>query len=216
MNKECECIPDACACAANKDRPAHKLPFAMSASAEPDLVMPTVSYDAQDTESGSENQPLVRVPDDVHLSSSVRGGRSASRLVKENLLLILTILSVVVGITVGLSVHVAQPGRVCIEIIALPGELFLRMLKMLILPLIIFSLMAGLGSLDTRVAGALGWRTVVYYLTTTVLAVLLGLTLVMVIRPGARGTVKKPCDNSTFSVQGHELETLDAILDLLR
>ena len=90
------------------------------------------------------------------------------------------------------------------------------MLKMLILPLIIFSLMAGLGSLDTRVAGALGWRTVAYYFTTTILAIVLGLILVMVIRPGARGRVDKPCDNSTFSVQGHELETLDAILDLLR
>ena len=48
--------------------------------------------------------------------------------------------------------HAAHPGRVAVEIIALPGELFLRMLKMPILPLIIFSLMAGLGSLDTRVA----------------------------------------------------------------
>ena len=122
-----------------------------------------------------------------------------------------SVVSVVVGIIVGLSVHAAHPGRVAGEIIALPGELFLRMLKMPI-----FSLMAGLGSLDTRVAGALGWRTVVYYLTTTTIAVLLGLSLVMVIRPGERGRVGKPCDNSSFSVQGHELETLDAILDLLR
>ena len=74
-----------------------------------------------------------------------------------------------------------------VELLSLPGELFLRMLKMLILPLIMFSLMAGLGSLDTKVAGALGWRTVLYYMTTTLIAVVLGLTLVMVIQPGGRG-----------------------------
>ena len=174
--------------------------------------MSTVTYDPQDTESGSESQPLVT----VDVSSRQRWLRRAGHCTKDNLLLILTVVSVVVGIIVGLSVHAAHPGRVAVEIIALPGELFLRMLKMLILPLIIFSLMAGLGSLDTRVAGALGWRTVVYYLTTTTIAVLLGLSLVMVIRPRERGRVGKPCDNSSFSVQGHELETLDAILDLLR
>ena len=36
------------------------------------------------------------------------------------------------------------------------------------------------------------------------------------LRPGERGRVGKPCDNSSFSLQGHKLETLDAILDLLR
>ena len=164
---------------------------------------------------GSESQPLVTV-DVSSRQRSVRWLRRAGHWTKDNLLLILTVVSVVVGIIVGLSVHAAHPGRVAVEIISLPGELFLRMLKMLILPLIIFSLMAGLGSLDTRVAGALGWRTVVYYLTTTTIAVLLGLSLVKGIRPGERGRVGKPCDNSSFSVQGHELETLDAILDLLR
>ena len=135
---------------------------------------------------------------------------------RNNLLLILTLISVVAGIILGISIHQAQPGRVWVELLALPGELFLRMLKMLILPLIIFSLMAGLGSLDTRIAGTLGWRTVTYYLTTTVVAVFLGLTLVLVIGPGRRGNVDKPCDNSSFSVEGHELDTLDAVLDLLR
>ena len=152
----------------------------------------TVTYDPQDTESGSESQPLVTV-DVSSRQRSVRWLRRAGHWTRDNLLLILTVVSVVVGIIVGLSVHAAHPGRVAVEIIALPGELFLRMLKMLILPLIIFS--AGLGSLDTRVAGALGWRTVVYYLTTTTIAVLLGLSLVMVIRPGERGRVDKPCDN---------------------
>ena len=184
--------------------------------------MSTVTYDLQANESPSESQsegqsesqPLVS--DDVSSYRRVRWLRTVGRWTNDNRLLILTVLSVLVGIVVGLCVRQAHPGRVAVELLSLPGELFLRMLKMLILPLIMFSLMAGLGSLDTKVAGALGWRTVLYYMTTTLIAVVLGLTLVMVIQPGGRGKVDKPCDNSTFSVQGHELETLDAILDLMR
>ena len=183
------------------------------------MKMSATAYDPKATESESENQPLVPLSEPADVSPRKRGVRwlrAAGQWGKENLLLILTVLSVLAGIIIGLSVREAHPGRVAMELISLPGELFLRMLKMLILPLIMFSLMAGLGSLDVRVAGALGWRTVLYYLTTTVAAIVLGLTLVLVIRPGERGRVDKPCDNSSFSVHGHELETLDAILDLLR
>ena len=141
---------------------------------------------------------------------------TTGRWARNNLLLIATFLSVVLGVVLGVSIHQAQPSRVWIELLSFPGELFLRMLKMLILPLIIFSLMAGLGSLDTKLAGSLGWKMVAYYLTTTVMAVVLGLALVMAIRPGERGNVMKPCDNSTVSVSGHHLETLDSILDLIR
>lgn len=179
--------------------------------------MSTSVYDPLAAESDSENQPLVPASTDGILHKRLVGWlKSVGKWSRENLLLLLTILSVVVGIIIGVSVHPAHPDRVAIELIAFPGELFLRMLKMLILPLLIFSLMAGLGSLDTKVAGALGWRTVVYYFCTTVLAVILGLILVLSIRPGARGSVEKPCDNSSLSVQRHQLETIDAVLDLLR
>ena len=88
--------------------------------------MSTVTYDPQDTESGSESQPLVTV-DVSSRQHSVRWLRRAGHCIN-----VLTVVSVVVGIIVGLSVHAAHPGRVAVEIIALPGELFLRMLKMLI------------------------------------------------------------------------------------
>ena len=73
--------------------------------------MSTVTYDPQDTESGSESQPLVTV-DVSSRQRSVRWLRRAGHWTKDNLLLILTVVSVVVGIIVGLSVHAAHPGRV--------------------------------------------------------------------------------------------------------
>ena len=72
-----------------------------------------------------------------------------------NLLLLLTIASVFVGVALGVGLREAHPGRLAQELIALPGEIFLRMLKMLILPLIVFSLIAGLGSLDAKVGNTL-------------------------------------------------------------
>lgn len=65
------------------------------------------------------------------------------------------------------------------------GEFFLRCLKMLIVPLILFSMITGVASLgDVRRLGRPGMTTIAYYLTTTAIAVLLGIILVNVIQPG--------------------------------
>lgn len=66
------------------------------------------------------------------------------------------------------------------------GTLFLNALKMTIIPLIIASIISGIGSLgDIRQLGRLGGFTVIYYTLTTALAVLTGLIVVNWIQPGA-------------------------------
>ncbi len=65
------------------------------------------------------------------------------------------------------------------------GEIFLRLLKLVAVPLVAVSVIRGVASLsDIRQLGSLGVRTLLLYLTTTVVAVTLGLLLVNVIRPG--------------------------------
>ena len=54
------------------------------------------------------------------------------------------------------------------------GDLFLRMLKSLILPLIISSLISAIGSLDLSLSGRIGARAIAYYMITTIFAVILG------------------------------------------
>ena len=138
-----------------------------------------------------------------------------------NLLLLLTAGSVLVGFIIGVSVREVDIDRdtysfeLLVELLSFPGEVFLRMLKMLILPLIVFSLLAGLGSLETKVAGTLGWKTVLYYMCTTFLAVVLGLIVVNIIRPGGRQEIFE-CDNSTLHGSGNDLKVVDTILDLIR
>jgi DAACS family dicarboxylate/amino acid:cation (Na+ or H+) symporter len=65
------------------------------------------------------------------------------------------------------------------------GQIFLRMLFMVVVPLVFTSLALGVASLgDVRRIGRIGMRTLVFFLATTALAVTLGLILVNVIRPG--------------------------------
>ena len=134
---------------------------------------------------------------------------------KANMLLLLTILSVIIGLFLGLVIRTGEPSELAQQIIAFPGEIFLRALKMIILPLIVFSLIAGLGSLDIKVAGALGIRTIIYYATTTVLAVILGLILVLSIKPGSVHMPSNDCNNNTH-IATNTLDIIDSIFDLMR
>lgn len=65
------------------------------------------------------------------------------------------------------------------------GDLFLKALLMLVVPLVMASIIVGVSGLgDVRRLGGLGVRTLVYFLTTTGLAVLIGIVLVTTIQPG--------------------------------
>ena len=90
------------------------------------------------------------------------------------------LIAIVLGVAVGLLL-----GEKTVHI-KIVGDLFIRLLKMIIIPLILASMVAGIVSLgDVRKLGRIGIRTFLYYTATTLLAVLVGLVLVNVIRPGA-------------------------------
>ncbi len=67
----------------------------------------------------------------------------------------------------------------------LAGDLFLRMLKMVSVPLIIASLLSGVVGLGhAERLGKMFGRTLLYYLSTSLLAIVIGLLMVNLIRPG--------------------------------
>ncbi|MFH2001201.1 MAG: dicarboxylate/amino acid:cation symporter [Planctomycetota bacterium] len=65
------------------------------------------------------------------------------------------------------------------------GDVFLKLLKMMVVPLIAASIITGIGSLKGRGVARLTARTVVWYLLTTCLAVAAGMVVVNLIEPGA-------------------------------
>jgi Na+/H+-dicarboxylate symporter len=65
------------------------------------------------------------------------------------------------------------------------GTIFINMLKMVVVPLIAASIITGVASLGSgRDLGRLGIKTLLFYVITTLLAVLIALTIVNFVRPG--------------------------------
>lgn len=86
--------------------------------------------------------------------------------------------------------------------LSLGGEVFLSLLKMMVVPLVVSSVMSGiLGLGDVRKLGRPGGVAVLYYMTTTVLAVVIGLAAVNLIQPGV-GTVSSETVESRSSGMG--------------
>ncbi|XP_029469340.1 excitatory amino acid transporter 3 isoform X2 [Rhinatrema bivittatum] len=135
------------------------------------------------------------------------------RFIRTNWLLISTIVTVILGIILGLLVR--QYGRLSnLDKIymAFPGEILMRLLKLVILPLVISSMITGVAALDATVSGKIGLRAMVYYFSTTLMAVALGIVLVVSIQPGA--SQKAEDIDRTGSMP--EVTTVDAMLDLIR
>lgn len=71
------------------------------------------------------------------------------------------------------------------------GDLFIRLIKMLIVPLVFSSLLVGASSIgDLKKLGRVGVKALVYFMVTTAIAVTLGLLLALMIHPGAGFVLK--------------------------
>ncbi|KAF5888667.1 excitatory amino acid transporter 2-like, partial [Clarias magur] len=131
-----------------------------------------------------------------------------------NLLLALTILGVIGGSVLGLLLrYVSSLDSDTLTLVSFPGDILMRMLKMLILPLIISSLISGLAGLDARSSGRMGTRAMVYYMSTTIIAAVLGVILVLGIHPG---NPKLRTIQTSTGLSNQEVSSMDAFLDLIR
>jgi proton glutamate symport protein len=87
-----------------------------------------------------------------------------------------------------------------LQALQIVGALFLRALKMIVLPLVMTSLVCGMAGLGTAGKfGRVGLKTFAYYLATTTIAVTSGLVLVNVMRPGVGAEMPLPDQPPTIS-----------------
>uniref|UniRef100_A0A3B3RLR0 Amino acid transporter n=1 Tax=Paramormyrops kingsleyae TaxID=1676925 RepID=A0A3B3RLR0_9TELE len=134
---------------------------------------------------------------------------------KRNLLVILTVSGVLVGVGLGMMVRSMELTRAEMTYFAFPGEMLLRMLKMIILPLVVCSLISGAASLDTRSLGKLGGIAVGYFFVTTLIASAIGVALAFIIKPGVGASALNTNSLGLQSVSTSK-ETTDSFLDLAR
>lgn len=134
---------------------------------------------------------------------------------RKNLLVIMTVSGVLVGVGLGMMVRNMNLTKAQMTYFAFPGEMLLRMLKMIILPLVVCSLVSGAASLDTRSLGKLGGIAVAYFLVTTLIASSIGVALAFIIKPGVGAGALNTNNLGLESVSSNK-ETADSFLDLAR
>lgn len=90
------------------------------------------------------------------------------------------------------------------------GDIFIRLLKMVIVPLILTSIISGVASVgNAKNLGRLGLKTIGYYVMTSFLAILVGLTLVNMLSPGS-GVNITPAKDVSFE----DLNKPDSLSDI--
>ena len=97
-------------------------------------------------------------------------------------ILLALLAAALVGLLLSPDAHIAGIGLM--PVLVFVGTLFLNALKMLIVPLVMASIITGMMSLDADTLGRLGGKTLLYYMTTSLVAILTGLLLVNLLQPG--------------------------------
>ena len=141
-----------------------------------------------------------------------------SRFCRKHLLKLLLWLSIVGGVGMGVALRSVapfdQPKLHPRELIYLgfPGELMMRVVGLLTLPLVGSNLIASVSALGIRASQRVGLRTLCYYLTSTLIAVLLGVLLALTIKPGTKTTGYTPLPHRAPADSIRE----DLVLDVIR
>jgi Na+/H+-dicarboxylate symporter len=68
------------------------------------------------------------------------------------------------------------------------GKTFINLISMLVVPIVLFSIILGTAGLgDPKKLGRIGFKTVSYFLMTTAIAIIIGISLAYIIKPGLMG-----------------------------
>jgi Na+/H+-dicarboxylate symporter len=96
------------------------------------------------------------------------------------------LIGLIAGAVVGIALGYGDPGTVkgFVDNTKFFGDIFIRLLKMIVVPVILFSLIAGAASIAPSRLGRVGVKIVLYYLLTSAVAVTIGLVFANILQPG--------------------------------
>lgn len=97
------------------------------------------------------------------------------------------ILGITVGILMGPTVGWVSPATATMvsDWLAFPGKLFLALIQMIVIPLVFASIIRGLAATeDIEQLRKMGLRVVLFFIATTALAIIIGLIIATLIKPG--------------------------------
>ncbi|XP_028372322.1 neutral amino acid transporter A [Phyllostomus discolor] len=144
--------------------------------------------------------------------------RRCTGFLRHHALVLLTVSGVAAGAGLGAALRGLGLNRTQVTYLAFPGEMLLRMLRMIILPLVVCSLVSGAASLDASSLGRLGGIAIAYFGLTTLSASALAVVLAFIIKPGsgAQDLQSRDLGLEESGPTPVPKETVDSFLDLAR
>ncbi|MCA0118039.1 dicarboxylate/amino acid:cation symporter [Bacillus sp. RSS_NA_20] len=102
------------------------------------------------------------------------------------------IIALIVGAITGLLLNIFAPNvfKVLDPYLFTPlGQIFLNLIKMLVVPIVFFSITLGVAGLgDPKKLGRIGAKSISYFLLTTTFAIIIAMALALLIKPGSFGS----------------------------
>ena len=130
-------------------------------------------------------------------------------------------IALICGMILGIVMHYFVPkGHIKDDIIIdgifyLLGQMFIRAMQMLVVPLVFFSIADGCRNMgDTKTLGKVGIRIVLFYLLTTALAIIIALSLASIINPG-KGMNMELGSNEFKMETGEKTSMKDTLLNMI-
>ena len=118
------------------------------------------------------------------------------------------------GVLAGILLCKITPYENWYKYIKWAGDIFLRGLRMIVIPLVFTSIALGVAGMGNSAAlGRIAGKTILYYIGTTLIAAVIGLTLVNLVKPGVGATLNLTEDVSTVNAQN--VSFIDQIVNIV-
>lgn len=129
---------------------------------------------------------------------------------KKNRLTLWIFIALITGSHLGYWLYLEQAGNATIQYLDMLADVFLRLIKMIIAPLVFSTLVVGVAKLgDISAVGRIGGKTLLWFFSASLISLLLGLVLVNLFQPGAAMKLPLPDANvaTGIEVTGISLQT---------
>ncbi|MGA2943431.1 MAG: dicarboxylate/amino acid:cation symporter [Xanthobacteraceae bacterium] len=130
------------------------------------------------------------------------------------------LIAMLLGIAVGYACHTLWPDPATAKSIAgyisLMTDVFLRLIKMIIAPLVFSTLVVGVAHMgDPKTVGRIGAKAMVWFISASLVSLLLGLVLVNILRPGDNLNLPLPDAQAATNLKVASLSAQDFVVHLV-
>ena len=130
------------------------------------------------------------------------------------------LIAMLLGIAVGYACHTLWPDPATAKSIAgyisLMTDVFLRLIKMIIAPLVFSTLVVGVAHMgDPKTVGRIGAKAMVWFVSASLVSLLLGLVLVNILRPGDNLNLPLPDAQAATNLKVASLSAQDFVAHLV-